>query len=216
MRIILSIIILYVFNIDGQEEKKHFDYEGYLKNRFYYEINENTRIRYKKKQDVYDSLLRILTGPDSLKIAKANRMIAKDWPTGIDEFIDTLYTIHPNDTTVKHGLFLNFKGDTTYYTAGMYKDGLKDSVWLSISKNWGKVTVPYTNGKKNGTEIVLYPEGGKSISKYSNGTVIDTSFLYYTSGIIETITIYKNGRISKEICYEEDGSTMDCQEQNMR
>jgi antitoxin component YwqK of YwqJK toxin-antitoxin module len=214
----LIFISLFLFLGTAQENSTEakFDYETYLKQHFNYEITQYTRIKYKKKQDVFDSIFKNVSGTDSIRILKANRFIEKYWPTGIEEFIDTLYTVNPNDTSVKNGFFACFKGDSTYYNVGIFKNGQKDSIWILSSIDWGNVTVPYKNGKKHGLEILIHSDGGKYITKYHNGNVIDTLYSYYPSGKLGKREIFKDNKINKSICYEEDGTVLNCQTYELR
>jgi antitoxin component YwqK of YwqJK toxin-antitoxin module len=218
MRAMLIFISLFLFLVNAQENSTEtkFDYDAYLKQHFNYEITQYTRIKFKNKQDVHDSIFKKVSGSDSIRILKANRFIEKYWPTGIEEFIDTLYTVHPNDTSVKNGLFVCFNGDSTYYNVGIYKNGQKDSIWILSSIDWGKVTVPYKNGKKHGLETIIYPNGAKSTDKYQNGIAIDTSYLYYPSGKLGKREIRKDNKIIKSICYEENGTVLNCQTYELR
>jgi len=195
-----------------------FDYPAYLETRFNYKISQNTRIKYKTKQEVIDGLLERIGSSDDKAITRAHTLVSKTWPSSLTEFIDTLYTVDKDDSTVLNGLWLHCLGDSTSYIAGIYKNGNKDSTWINKSSN-GKIKFTnYKDGKKEGLQIINYPapDKGKSVTMYRNDMPVDTGYLYDSLDNILVLSIFKDGDLFEEHCFKEDGTEWDCDEADMQ
>lgn len=217
MKILLLLISLCSLLFSQQNKNdtlpQKLDYKIYLKHRFNYEINQYTRITYRTKdkmlQDWYDEegSKSKLYARDTIYLLNA---INKRWQSGMTEFIDSLYTVDPQDTNFRNGLYIKFLGDSTFYTFGKYRNGIRDSIWIHKTKGGNVSVFNYKNGIEDGIQEVKYYDGGRSVYKMRNGIPIDTGYLYYPSGKIQSIDIYKNGKLFSSKCFRENGKPVDC------
>lgn len=175
-------------------------------------INQRFKIDYKKpdrfiwitKNEHYIGLL------NHYDSSLANELLEMLWKENNDTtFVDTLF-FNMNDPPL-NGSFVNFRGDTAWYTIGHYKNGERDSVWISKGLSCTEIT-SYKNGMFNGLSQTLFPDGTKAYEcMLQNGRPVDTVFSWHPNGIIAEFEVYKKGKSTVHKCFNKEGSPIECE-----
>jgi len=206
LRILSTLLLSILITCIAVDKKSSFNKNDLLQTilkRFNLEQTENTIVKFHTKEslkskidsDIYDSL-------------EVEEIIKRVWPSNLKESISLLKQTVRKDS-VPNGYYLEFAGDTSYYTFGFYKNGKRDSLW--INKSSSKLdTTHYKNGKYHGKMVSYFPNGNlKYKQKWNMGTIVDTSYHYHENGNLFELEVFKDGKSIEHKCFEQDGVTPD-------
>lgn len=196
---LITCLFFFIVSCFAQKSDMQFDATTYLRQRFDIVVTPSTKIIYQIYKDAVIEFSELPISDEEKEIA-----LKVQWSTGVDFFIDSVYTLDENNNF--HGVFLDFMGDSLGgYSLRYYKHGEKDSIWITSLPNGSNKIERYTNGKMNGVWEGTYSDGSKAyFHKYVNGIPVDTSFNWWLNGNLLELEVFDNGQTILHKCFTED------------
>lgn len=200
---LLAIMLVFTFCFSSSKQLPE-EVSIFLSNHFKIDSVKPDRISWISKKEYYNRLL------ESHNSRTAKELLQRLWKEDKDTlFVDSVCCFSQREPL--NGYFVSFRGDTSWYTIGYYKDGKKDSTWISK----GLVTTDiksYKNGKRNGLWQTFFPDGTKAYEcRWEMNTPVDTVFTWHPNGKVAEFEVYEKGKSVTHKCFNKEGLPIECE-----